>query len=138
MISMTFTGPPFLKSCRFFTIATAKTNASIQNNSGLPQGLAGPLCRRLHERKTKRTRRSTALIAHRGGSPMPDTKRREFVTADASRATLASRRFATALPGSDLHRLIAPALPGAFPHSITSSAAASSVAAWRARVPLPL
>ena len=42
-------------------------------------------------------------------------------------ATLASRRPATALPGSDLHRLIAPALPGAFLHSITSSARASSV-----------
>ena len=27
-----------------------------------------------------------------------------------------------ALPGPDLHRLIAPALPGAFPHSITWSA----------------
>src|SRR5262249_42338082 len=37
-------------------------------------------------------------------------------------ATLASRRPATALPGPDLHRLIAPALPGAFTHSITSSA----------------
>jgi hypothetical protein len=37
-------------------------------------------------------------------------------------ATLASRRPATALPAPDLHRLIAPALPGAFPHSITSSA----------------
>src|SRR5262249_51398652 len=32
-------------------------------------------------------------------------------------ATLASRRPATALPGPDLHRPIAPALPGAFPHS---------------------
>src|SRR5262249_28680731 len=31
-------------------------------------------------------------------------------------ATLASRRPAMALPGSDLHRLIAPALPGAFLH----------------------
>jgi hypothetical protein len=39
----------------------------------------------------------------------------------------ASRRPATALPGSDLHRLIAPALPGALPHSITSSARARSV-----------
>src|SRR5262245_57626648 len=29
-------------------------------------------------------------------------------------ATLASRRPATTLPGSDLHRLTAPALPGAF------------------------
>src|SRR2546428_2861812 len=37
-------------------------------------------------------------------------------------ATLASRRPATALPGPDLHRLIAPALLGAFLHSITSSA----------------
>ena len=35
-------------------------------------------------------------------------------------ATLASRRPATALPGSDLHRLIAPALPGAFPHLINA------------------
>ena len=34
-------------------------------------------------------------------------------------ATLASRRPATALPGPDLHRLIAPALPGAFVHSIS-------------------
>src|SRR5262249_14327211 len=42
-------------------------------------------------------------------------------------ATLASRRPATALPGPDLHRLIAPALPGAFTHSITSSARASKV-----------
>src|SRR5439155_9936906 len=42
-------------------------------------------------------------------------------------ATLASGRPATALPGPDLHRLIAPALPGAFLHSITSSARASSV-----------
>jgi hypothetical protein len=42
-------------------------------------------------------------------------------------ATLASRQPATALPGPDLHRLIAPALPGAFPHLITSSASASSV-----------
>jgi hypothetical protein len=33
-------------------------------------------------------------------------------------ATLASRRPATALLGPDLHRLIAPALPGAFPHWI--------------------
>jgi hypothetical protein len=38
------------------------------------------------------------------------------------------RRLATALPGPDSHRLIAPAWPGAFLHSITSSARASSVA----------
>src|SRR4029450_1915487 len=43
-------------------------------------------------------------------------------------ATLASRRPATALPGPDLHRLIAPALAGAFLHSITSSVSASSLA----------
>src|SRR5436189_6218303 len=42
-------------------------------------------------------------------------------------ATLASKRPATALPGPDLHRLIAPALPGAFFHSITSSARASRI-----------
>ena len=34
MISMTFAA--------FFTIASAKTDASIQNISGLPQGLADP------------------------------------------------------------------------------------------------
>jgi hypothetical protein len=33
-------------------------------------------------------------------------------------ATLASRRPATALPGPDLHRLITPAWPGAFLHSM--------------------
>src|SRR5262245_42020275 len=52
-----------------------------------------------------------------------------YASCSASRpphATLASRRLATALPGPDLHRLIAPALLGAFPHSITSSAMASS------------
>src|SRR5215475_14679288 len=43
-------------------------------------------------------------------------------------ATLASRQPATVLPGPDLHRLIAPALPGAFPHSINSSARARSLA----------
>src|SRR5215468_429003 len=31
------------KKCPFFTIATAKTDESIQNNSGLPQGLGGRL-----------------------------------------------------------------------------------------------
>ena len=39
MISMTFTGPPFLEKLSFFTIATAKTDTSIQNNSDLSQGL---------------------------------------------------------------------------------------------------
>jgi len=38
MISMTFTAP-FLEKLSFFTIATAKTDTSIQNNSGLSQGL---------------------------------------------------------------------------------------------------
>src|SRR5262249_19321544 len=55
------------------------------------------------------TPHATAVYASCSASPPPH-------------ATLASRRPATALPGSDLHRLIAPALPGAFPHSITSSA----------------
>jgi hypothetical protein len=32
VISMTFTGPPFFKKLSFFTIATAKTDESIQNN----------------------------------------------------------------------------------------------------------
>jgi hypothetical protein len=49
-----------------------------------------------------------------------------FGVAAASRNTR-FRPPATTLPGSDLHRLIAPALPGAFTHSITSSARASSV-----------
>ena len=38
MISMTFTGPPFFIKLSFFTIATAKTDESIQKNSGLSQG----------------------------------------------------------------------------------------------------
>jgi len=38
-----------------FTVASAKTDASIQNISGLPQGLAGPLSPRLDERKAERT-----------------------------------------------------------------------------------
>src|SRR5260370_32661716 len=42
-------------------------------------------------------------------------------------ATLASRRPATALPGPDSHRLIPPAWPAAFLHSITSSASASNL-----------
>ena len=37
-----------------FTVASAKTDASIQNISDLPQGLAGPLCPRLDERKAER------------------------------------------------------------------------------------
>ena len=41
MISMTFTGLPSVKVV-VFTIATAKTDTSIQNISGLPKGLAGP------------------------------------------------------------------------------------------------
>jgi hypothetical protein len=40
MISTTFTGPPSVKVV-VFTIASAKTDASIQNISGLRQGLAG-------------------------------------------------------------------------------------------------
>src|SRR6202022_679826 len=43
----------------------------------------------------------------------------------ATQHSLPSGRYA--LPGPDLHRLIAPALPGAFPHSITSSARVRSV-----------
>ena len=38
MISMTFTGTPSVKSCRFYNHDRAKTNESIQNNSGLSQG----------------------------------------------------------------------------------------------------
>ena len=60
------------------------------------------------------TPHATAVYASCSASPPPH-------------ATLASRRPATALPGPDLHRLIAPALPGAFLHSITSSARASSI-----------
>ena len=47
------------------------------------------------------TPRTTAVYASCSALPPPH-------------ATLASRRPATALPGPDLHRLIAPALPGAF------------------------
>ena len=42
----------------------------------------------------------------------------------ATQHSLPSGRYS--LLGPDLHRLIAPALPGAFPHSITSSAMARS------------
>ena len=47
MISMTFTGPPFCKKLSFFTIATAKTDESIQKNSGLSQGPFHPFGGRL-------------------------------------------------------------------------------------------
>ena len=50
------------------------------------------------------TPRTTAVYASCSASPPPH-------------ATLASRRPATTLPGPDFHRLIAPALPGAF-HSL--------------------
>src|SRR5947209_2964540 len=46
MISMTFTGP-FCKKLSFFTIATAKTDESIQKNSGLSQGPVHPFGGRL-------------------------------------------------------------------------------------------
>src|SRR5262249_4943242 len=62
---------------------------------------------------------------------MPDMKRREFITAASRNTRFQAVRLA--LPGSDLHRLIAPALPGAFPHSITSSAAVSSVGGTASR-----
>ena len=63
----------------------------------------------------------TAVYASCSASPPPH-------------ATLASRWLARALPSPDLHRLIAPALPGAFLHSITSSARASSSADCEAKV----
>jgi hypothetical protein len=58
-----------------------------------------------------------AISSFRGSIPHPNScVRFVFGVATASRNT----RFQAA--GSDLHRLIAPALPGAFRHSITSSA----------------
>jgi hypothetical protein len=47
-------------------------------------------------------------------------------------ATLASRRPATALPGPDLHRLIAPALAGAFllGHLVSEGWISRNVALW--------
>ena len=58
MISMTFTGPPFLEKLSFFTIATAKTDTSIQNISGLPQGPVDPFGGRLNwaPRRTRHER----------------------------------------------------------------------------------
>ena len=38
MIRKDFYNCGFVKKCRFFTIATAKTDESIQKNSGLSQG----------------------------------------------------------------------------------------------------
>ena len=46
MISMTFTGP-LLEKLSFFTIASAKTDALIQNISGLSQGPVHPFGGRL-------------------------------------------------------------------------------------------
>ena len=57
MISMTFTGP-LLKKLSFFTIATAKTDESIQKNSGLSQGPVHPFGGRL----TMRGRGPIALL----------------------------------------------------------------------------
>ena len=42
-----FYRPPFLEKLSFFTIATAKTDISIQNNSGLSQGPVHPFGGRL-------------------------------------------------------------------------------------------
>jgi hypothetical protein len=80
-------------------------------------------------RSTMKTVSAPAISSFRGSIPHPTHALRTLGSAlPPPHATLASRRPATALPGSDLHRLIAPALPGAFLHSITSSAWASSVA----------
>jgi len=48
MISMTFTGSLFCKSCLFYKRERAKTDASIlQKTSGLSQGPVHPFARRL-------------------------------------------------------------------------------------------
>ena len=55
-------------------------HASIQNNSGLPQGLAGSFVASCVWQSGRWGRRQ-ALIAHRGGkSPMLNIKRRAFIT----------------------------------------------------------
>jgi hypothetical protein len=55
-------------------------HASIQNNSGLPQGLAGSFVASCVWQSGRWGHRQ-ALIAHRGGkSPMLNIKRRAFIT----------------------------------------------------------
>src|SRR6516164_5763302 len=58
MISTACTVGSFVKKCSFFTIATAKTDASIQKNSGLSQGPVHPFGGRL----TVRGRGPIALL----------------------------------------------------------------------------
>jgi hypothetical protein len=61
----------------------------------------------------------------------PQSPPLHFARTKPPHATLASRRPATALPGPDLHRLIAPALPGAFPHEHHNrTGAEGSLARW--------
>src|SRR5262249_60924560 len=60
MISMTFAA--------FFTIASAKTDASIQNISGLPQGLAGPSSLGWTSEKQSAGRRCREFITLIGGA----------------------------------------------------------------------
>src|SRR5262249_47044202 len=50
MISMTFIGPPSVKSCRFYNDDRAKADASIQKNSDLSQGPVHPFGGRLSVR----------------------------------------------------------------------------------------
>jgi hypothetical protein len=80
-------------------------------------------------RSTMKTVSAPASRSFRGSLPHPTHSLCTLRVRRHRRLTQHSLpgRPATALPGPDLHRLIAPAWPGAFLHSITSSARASSV-----------
>src|SRR5262249_17210099 len=100
-----------------------------------PGGTTMPRIAALHMlRSTMKTVSAPAISSFRGSLPHPTQQL----------CTLRGRRRGPlpqpSLPGGPLrpslgrtlHRLIAPALPGAFPHSITSSAATSSLSGiWR-------
>jgi hypothetical protein len=80
-------------------------------------------------RSTMKTVSAPASRSFRGSLPHPTHSLCTLRVRRHRRLTQHSLpgRPATALPGPDLHRLIAPAWPGAFLHSITSSAVASKV-----------
>jgi len=90
-----------------------------------PGGTTMPRIAALHMlRSTVKTVSAPAISSFRGSIPSPHATA-VYASCSASpppHATLAPRRSATTLPVPDLHRLIAPALPGAFLHSISSSA----------------
>jgi hypothetical protein len=86
-------------------------------------------------RSTMKTVSAPAISSFRGSIPHPTQQLCTLRVRRCRRLTQHSLPGGptTALPGPDLHRLIAPALPGAFPHPITSSRStrAARSAAWQ-------